>query len=344
MSTKSICFAGLSREEEGQIVSQFQQANGHLGNAWVLAPEADAEVVVIDMDSMYGQMSLMKAIGAGKRVVALTAGSRVDADHVLHRPVSLEGMERMLSDMASGVSAAPAAPAAAPAEAAAVPAPQPEAGEPAAEAEATPAPVPEPAPAPEPLPEPPAAAAEPRLFDLLQPGALPGPVRLQLDGAPDLVIDPGRQVYFGATALKPLLPYCTAVLSAEALQPVSPAELPGLEAQAGGTQPLPRLAWLCALASGNGALMPGFSPNDRYKLLKWPQTEREFPKHFRIATVMMKGPALLTEIAEQSGASLVEVIDFVNASLVAGVASPESPAANEAEPAKAGGLLARFRR
>src|SRR5690606_8756478 len=129
-----------------------------------------------------------------------------------------------------------------------------------------------------------------------------------------------------------------------AMQPLTAPALPGMEAQAGGSKPLARLTWLCALASGNGALMPGFSPNDRYKLLKWPQTEREFPKHFRIATVMMKGPALLTEIAEQSGASLVEVIDFVNASLVAGVASPESPAANEAEPAKAGGLLARFRR
>src|SRR5690606_39638433 len=64
------------------------------------------------------------------------------------------------------------------------------------------------------------------------------------------------------------------VCSSDLLQPVTAAELPGLEAQAGGSQPLARLTWLCALASGNGALMPGFSPNDRYKLLKWPQTER----------------------------------------------------------------------
>lgn len=334
MSTQSICFAGLPRDEEAQIVSQFKQANGHLGNRWVLAPEAEADVVVIDMDSMYGQMSLMKAIGAGKRVVALTAGTRADADHLLQRPVSVEAIEHMLKELA-GSAPAPAPAAEEPAPAPAAPAPKP--AEPPV---ATAAPAPEPAPAA----AEPAPAAELRLFDHLRPGALTGPVRLQLEGAPDLVIDPGRQVYFGGTALKPLLPYCTAVLPVEALQPVTAAELPGLEAQAGGSQPLARLTWLCALASGNGALMPGFSPNDRYKLLKWPQTEREFPKHFRIATVMMKGPALLTEIAEQSGASLAEVIDFVNASLVAGVATPESGAASEPEPAKAGGLLARFRR
>ena len=66
--------------------------------------------------------------------------------------------------------------------------------------------------------------------------------------------------------------------------------------------------------------MPGTSPNAKFKLIKWPQSEREFPKHFRIATVMMKGPASLTEIAEQSGASLAEVTDFVNANLATGYA------------------------
>ena len=53
-------------------------------------------------------------------------------------------------------------------------------------------------------------------------------------------------------------------------------------------------------------------------LTKWPQIEREYPKHFRLATVMMKGPALVKEIAEQAGVGEAEVIDFVNAGLVTG--------------------------
>ena len=56
--------------------------------------------------------------------------------------------------------------------------------------------------------------------------------------------------------------------------------------------------------------------------IELPQIEREYPKHFRIATVMMKGPAKLTEIAEQSGASLGDVTDFVNAGLATGVVVP----------------------
>jgi hypothetical protein len=37
----------------------------------------------------------------------------------------------------------------------------------------------------------------------------------------------------------------------------------------------------------------------------------------------MKGAATLTEIAEQSGAPLAEVIDYVNASLATGFAAAE---------------------
>lgn len=354
MTTKSICFAGLSKGEEAEITTQFRQANAQLGNAWTMAPEAEAAVVVIDMDSMYGQMSLMKALGAGKVVVALTSGSRADTDFLLQRPASAEALQGVLAAIAARAPAAPPAPEAEPAPAAAAADLAPVAVAPAPIAAPTPtpapaptptpapssAPAPSPSPAPTPMPAPAAssAATEARLFDLLRPGGLAGPVRLQLPDAPDLVLDPASQQYFGGAALKPLLPYCSAVLPAPA--PVPAEQLAGLS----GGQPLARLAWLCALASGHGALLPGFGPNDKYKLLKWPQTEREFPKHFRIATVMMKGPALLTEIAEQSGASLAEVIDFVNASLVSGVAVPEGAAAIDVEANKGGGLLARFRR
>lgn len=339
MSTQSICFAGLSREEESEVLARFRQANAAVGNRWILAPEVEADVVVIDMDSMYGQMSLMKAIGAGKAVVALTAGGRADTDFVLHRPVTGEGMATLLAELSAAAAVAPAEPAPA-----ATGGPPPTAATlmpPAAPA--VPAPVVDPVPAAAAEAPAPATAADPHLADYLRAGALAGPVRLQRPGAPELVLDPASQTYLGGSALKPLLPYCTSPVPAGDLQPVDPAELPALAGKLGAGQPWARLLWLCALAGGNGALLPGFGPNDKYKLLKWPQTEREFPKHFRIATVMMKGPAVLTDIAEQSGAALAEVIDFVNASLVAGVAVPEGATGGEAETAK-GGLLGRFRR
>ena len=112
---------------------------------------------------------------------------------------------------------------------------------------------------------PPARTAEPRLADYLRPGALAGPVRLQLTGAPDLVLDPATQTYLSGAALKPLAPYCTAIIRESDLVAVDPAQLPALSAQLGGSQPWARLAWLCALTGGNGALAPGYGPNDRYK-------------------------------------------------------------------------------
>ncbi len=67
-------------------------------------------------------------------------------------------------------------------------------------------------------------------------------------------------------------------------------------------------------------LLSGTATDGRYLLKKWPQTEREYPKHFRIATVMMKGPAGVTEIAEASGVGSDEVADFINANLATGYA------------------------
>jgi hypothetical protein len=327
MTNQSICFAGLSRQEEAEVLTCFMQANAGLGNRWQRLPETEAAVLVIDMDSMYGQMSLMKALGTDKVLVALTAGSRADTDYLLARPVTATAITELLSRIESGVDSATTTAPDEPLQAVAPPAdPGPERFDPPA--------------APEPAS---AAPADPRLADFLRPGALAGPVRLQATGAPDLVLDPATRTYFGASALKPLLPYCSLVLHDSDLVPVDAGELPAIAAALGGSQPWSRLSWLCALTGGNGMLADGHGINDRYKLRKWPQTEREFPKHFRIATVMMKGPALLTEIAEQSGASLAEVIDFVNASLATGVAEPDLPAAAAAEAGK-GGLLGRLRR
>jgi len=79
-----------------------------------------------------------------------------------------------------------------------------------------------------------------------------------------------------------------------------------------------RLLWLCGLVVGKGNLLPGYAANKKFVLTKWPQIEREFPKHFRLATVMMKGPAFVKDIAEQAGVGEAEAIDFVNAGIVTG--------------------------
>jgi hypothetical protein len=106
---------------------------------------------------------------------------------------------------------------------------------------------------------------------------------------------------------------------------------------------LSRLVWFGGLLASQGVLAAGYDPQARYQLLKWPQTEREFPKHFRIATAMMKAPATLAEIAEASGVPLADVTDFLNASLATGFAGPYREPEPETEPPKPGGLFGRLR-
>jgi hypothetical protein len=197
------------------------------------------------------------------------------------------------------------------------------------------------APAPAAPPPPP---HERTLVDWLVVGALPGRMRYRRNAGPILLIDPITRQYHGPAPLKPLAGYFEGIVAEQDFEPAEAATWAREATALGPPQPLARLQWFGGLLAGKGALLPGHDPHGRYKLSKWPQTEREFPKHFRIATAMMKGPATLDEVAAASGVPLAEVVDFVNASLVTGYAEfvPEQPP-EPTEPPKSSGLFGRLR-
>ena len=351
---RKIALSGFSRADEASFTQLFKAAAARAGGGFELCAEADAQALIIDADSIYGQMGLMQAQASGKLLIAITAGSRADADHKLDSPVSEDALVNLMSRLA-GESSRADRPAPKPQSQ-----PQPLAGTPTAPAAAPPAPAASPPPAPAPAqskpsaaPAPPAAmpaaapsAPEPprarSLFEHLQPGVLLQPVQIQRGDAPKLVIDPASRTYLGGAALKPYAAYLGSALGDRELQPVPSARLGELEAELGGRQPIQRLLWLAALHAGEGQLI-GFDPATRFKLGKWPQIEREFPKHFRIATVMMKAPATVDEIAAASGASREEVCDLLNAYLATGFAEPEQVQASVAAETARTGLLDRLR-
>lgn len=180
------------------------------------------------------------------------------------------------------------------------------------------------------------------LTEWLASGKLKGRLRFQRDGNP-LLINLDRQEYFGPPSLKPLAAQVKGAASADDFQPVDTAEWSHETAALGAAQPLMRLVWFGNLLGGEGKLVTGFDPEGRFQMIKWPQTERDYPKHFRIATVMMKGPATLAEIAQTSGVPLADVIDFVNASLATGFADIERIPEPEPEPVKPTSLFDRLR-
>lgn len=362
----TVGFTSMDQATETALRAAFIEANEQFQGHFMLAPETAADYVVIDMDSMYGPMGWLRLHAAGKRVVGLTAAPRTQADFRLGRPFDTAMVAGVLREIAAkaGVdlaseTAAPApqagppdtstppaeqaAPESAPASETETPANAPaDADGATAEPETSPASTPGPsaAAAPEPAP-----ARDPVFADWLRPGALSGRRRYQRNGGPVLWIDATAREYHGPAQLKPLAPYFRGTVHDEDFETVDDGTWAAGTAAAGTPQPLLRLQWLGGLSAGGGTLLPGHDPDGRYRLAKWPQTEREYPRHFRIATAMMKGPATPTEIAETSGTPVAEVADFINANLATGYAESVPEPVQEPEmPAKPGGFFGRLRR
>jgi len=356
-----IALADASAADETEFRTLLAQVAPRLGRRWEMAPIGDADLVVVDVDSVFGHMTWLKVMNLGKTAAVFSehAGAN-DTDLVLRKPLTAQGIIDLIASFHGDATpvVAPAAaptpaPAPVPAPAAAAPPPRPTPPPPAAVA---PRPTPPPAPAPVPAPAAtaPAAAeaapvtAPPRdssLIDFLTGSALLAPVRLSSEGAPDVILDPKSQSYHcSGTGLRALAPHCTRKLKAEDFQAITSADLD--KARIGAPpQPYARLLWFAVLSASRGHLLPELAATARYKLGKWPQIEREFPKHFRIATVMMKQLATLNEIADAAASPLPDVIDFVNAYHAIGFV--ENDAVRPADPATAeaakGGMLSRLR-
>src|SRR6478736_5912385 len=103
MPLATLCFTGFSREDQAKAQQLFAQANADSGGRFELAPEGDAQVLVIDMDSMYGHMTWLKAHNSGKTTVGLTAGARSETDHVLTRPLANAALSGLLEQIAAGL-------------------------------------------------------------------------------------------------------------------------------------------------------------------------------------------------------------------------------------------------
>ncbi|MGO1001594.1 hypothetical protein [Lysobacter sp. CA196] len=180
------------------------------------------------------------------------------------------------------------------------------------------------------------------LLDWLVPGRLRGMLRV-VQGNERLLIDADQRKYHGPAALKPLADWFDRGFAASDFEVMPAAQWEAAAVELGASMPLTRLVWFGNLLAGQGRLAPGYDPQRRYRMTKWPQTEREYPKHFRIATVMMKALSTVAEIAEASGVTEAEVADFINASLATGFAEPEGDP-TPVEPSKSsGGLFGRLR-
>ncbi|KAB8318643.1 hypothetical protein SD81_014950, partial [Tolypothrix campylonemoides VB511288] len=97
----TIGLTGMDSATEGALQAAFGIANAQGGGRWSLVGEAQADVVVVDMDSMYGPMSWLKLHTAGKTVIGLTSAPRSQADLHLAKPVDAEALASILRTLAA---------------------------------------------------------------------------------------------------------------------------------------------------------------------------------------------------------------------------------------------------
>jgi hypothetical protein len=317
-TTRTIAVTGASEQDAARIAALLEKHGHRLSTPWTHGEASDADLLVVDVESMYGQMDWLRARSSGRLVVAYTSASEpLEPEFSLRKPVVSGDLVALLNrigeDLGSGKaeSRAPMKPA----NAATYEQPIMRAVEtvaPANDAVAAPvaadiatAPV---------LAGAKAAKPETYLIDELLNvlGASEGPVRLVHEGLPSIVVDPKHQRWYAAVSLKPLFGWSKLPLRREDLRHLDAAEF-AQATEIMAAQPYARLVWLARLARGEGELDAGLPSDARYRLTRWPQVEREFPKHFRIATAMMSGTGTIEDIAAQSKAGTSDVVDFINA-------------------------------
>jgi len=302
-TTRTIAITGANEQDAARIVSLLERHRSKLSSNWESAGATEADLLLVDIESTYGQMDWLRARSRGRLVIAYTSAIEpMEPEFSLRKPAIGGELVALLNRIGEGLDAG-----------------KPKTSEPmrAANAEIYEAPVA--APLPTELPPAPIkveATEEPQTYfvdELLSVlDEHDGPVRLVAEGLPSIIVDPARQRWYAGVGLKPLTGWCKRPLRHD-----QPIHLDAAEfAQATEilqAQPYARLVWFARLVRSEGTLDAGLPSSARYRLTRWPQVEREFPKHFRIATSMMRGTGTLEEIAAQSTAGVADVADFINA-------------------------------
>lgn len=372
-AAKKVALVGASENDATLIHQLIEQNRSDLETPWQLSAEGDADFLLVDIDSIYGHMDWLKIRSSGRAAAVFTdAPHSKESSIVLRKPLRAANLISVLNDAAALLDGSAAVPAAArPTPAAPAPAPAPMATRQKASPPPTPAAVPPVAPVSvvvetvasvaatpsreeEPAPvvatelpvSAPVAPRELRLGDFLDVTILKDPVRLSAEGLPTVILDPAAQTYHAPAGLKSLGGWCTRTLQLTDFQPIDNVELTAAQG-AFPAQPWPRLRWLAGLLGSSGQFAADLDPTARYKLARWPQSERDFPRHFRIATAMMKTAASADEIAEQAGTPVADVIDFINGYHATGFIHMEGGELEEIaqrEQGRGNNLLSRWRK
>ncbi len=313
MEQHTIALAGMSNEQ----IDAFRTALKICAAAgWTLVDGVQADLVVVDIDDSDEPLRRLRAEpGAARRIAVFTdRADPLDHELALKKPLYSNKLKSLLDCVDELLVQADT-------DASALPQPLP-AG-PSEAQDATTATI---------DPSTSASAETTQIHDRheerptvgahLLAGAVDGPWRVELGGI-ELLLDPDNDSYHAAAAIKPL--QALLGLPFESAQPLDAEAIERMR----GTPALPmmRLRWFAALCGMPGPSTAIVDPQAAYRLARWPQIEREFPQHFRMAKAMLKCAGTPHEIAAAAGTAVEDVVAFIRAYRITGhvaVASPTS--------------------
>jgi hypothetical protein len=346
--------AGATEDVATRIHAMLDDQRTRLDARWRPAHHGNADVLLIDAESVYGHMDWLRAQASGRLVVALASSQEsYDPDFWLRTPIQAADLVAVLNRIGAALGVRTAAQVTPirtplPAPSTRAPAPTPAQAPIAAAVEVRPAPQDTPT-RPPPVAQPVATPEPPHVRNLLElidregeGSPMAQRLRLQAEGLPEILLDPRERTWHSSSSLKGLSGWAAHGLRSDDVRHISDGDFAAASASL-PSQPLARLRWLVHLVRGDGQLESTLDPNGRYKLTRWPQSEREFPKHFRIATMMLKSAAPVEEIAELSGASVADVANFINAYHALGFIESEA-AERSQDDSRRSGLFGRMKK
>ncbi|HEX5125083.1 MAG TPA: hypothetical protein VFV97_17695, partial [Rhodanobacteraceae bacterium] len=214
-TTRTLAVTGASEQDAARIASLLEKHRAKLSAPWQNGEAAEADLLVVDIESMYGQMDWLRARSRGRLVIAYTSAAEpLEPEFSLRKPVVSADLVALLNriseNMVAGkAEAAPMHPANAESYEA-VPASQPEPGAVVRLADRKPvATVTELKPVAAVVDAPAEIRMTPpethRIDELLAKlDAADGPVRVVHEGLPSIIIDPVRERWYAGVALKAL--------------------------------------------------------------------------------------------------------------------------------------------
>jgi len=173
---------------------------------------------------------------------------------------------------------------------------------------------------------------------------LGGPAQIAWAEQAVLTLDPKNQTFHCELGLVALEVYCRESPRRSDWRMLTSTEM-GQIRELQPAQPYSRLVWLDVMLKSAGKLAAHLDPGGTYRITRWLEIRRDYPRLSRISTVMMQ-PLRLHEIVAASAAEMSEVFDVVNAYDAIGMLewTPRAPRHSEAVETGLSGLMQRFRK